>query len=353
MQKTGTQRIETHRLILRQYRIEDAEDMFRNWASDPEVTRFLTWPTHTSIDTSRQVLNDWIPRYRDGCFFNWAIEWKETGSVIGNIAVVNLDETTDAAEIGYCLGKKYWGHGIMSEALRTVMDYLFDTAGFNRIAAYHDVRNPGSGKVMQKAGMKQEGILRQAGKNNQGICDEVRYAMLQSDRVPALHKSTVPLNIRFAREDELEQINKLRKQVNDLHVAGKPEIFKPGFGNELQNHIYTIWNDPKQEIVVAELNEHLCGFAVLNHIIRPENPYMFERDYLDIDEFCVDHCCRRQGAASAMIQFIRDYARKKGFSRIELNMWEFNRGALAFYESAGFITYRRYMEMKISEKNAE
>ena len=72
---------------------------------------------------------------------------------------------------------------------------------------------------------------------------------------------------------------------------------------------------------------------------------MKERDFLDIDEFCVDEAFRRQGIASAMIEFIRRFAKEKGFHRIKLNMWEFNEGALAFYEAVGFRTYRRYMEM--------
>ena len=172
MNKTGTQRIETHRLILRPFRIEDAEDMFSNWASDPEVTRFLTWPTHTDADVSRAVLNSWIPQYEDGSFFNWAIEWKENGSVIGNISVVRLIEETETADIGYCMSREYWGRGIMPEALRAVTDYLFDTIGVNRVTACHDVNNPKSGRVMQKAGLKFEGIMRGAGKNNLGICDE-------------------------------------------------------------------------------------------------------------------------------------------------------------------------------------
>ena len=58
MNKTGTQRIETHRLILRQYRIEDAEDMFTNWASDSEVTKYLTWPAHSGTDVTRMVMSD-------------------------------------------------------------------------------------------------------------------------------------------------------------------------------------------------------------------------------------------------------------------------------------------------------
>ncbi len=110
------------------------------------------------------------------------------------------------------------------------------------------------------------------------------------------------MNVRLAEEKELERINELRKQVNDLH-------------------------------------------AILHHINKPENPFMYERDFLDIDEFCVDEAYRRRGAAAAMIDFIRDYAVKKEFHRIELNMWEFNQDALKFYEAAGFATFRRYMEM--------
>ena len=347
MNKTGTQRLETHRLILRRYRIEDAEDMFSNWASDPEVTKFLTWPTHSTVEVTRMLVNNWISRYDDGGYFNWAIEWKETGSVIGNIAVVKLNEQTEAADMGYCMSRAFWGRGIMPEALRAVMDYLFDTVGMSRIAACHDVNNPKSGRVMEKAGMKMEGILRGAGKNNIGICDEVWHAALRSDRTSKPAREKVPVTARFAREEDLERVNELRRQVNDVHVDGRPETFKPGFCDELRDHLFTIWKDPNQRIVVAEQEGKVCGFAVLNHIVRPENPFMYVRDYLDIDEFCVDENSRRQGAASAMIAFIRDWAKEQGFSRLELNMWEFNRGALAFYEVADFKTYRRYMEIHL------
>lgn len=182
MNKVGTQIIETDRLILRRFVLEDAYDMYKNWASDPEVTRFLTWPTHTSVDVTKFVLNDWIANYEDGGFFNWAMEYKETGKVIGNISVVRLNENTNAADVGYCMSRAYWGQGLMPEALKAVMDYLFDVVEVNRIAACHDINNPKSGRVMEKAGMKQEGVLRDAGKNNLGICDEVWYAMIRSDR---------------------------------------------------------------------------------------------------------------------------------------------------------------------------
>lgn len=155
------------------------------------------------------------------------------------------------------------------------------------------------------------------------------------------------MTVRFAQENELERLNELRKQVNDLHVAGRPDIFKPGFPKELADHVFTIWNDPDQRIVVAERDGVLCGFAVLHHIRKQETPFMFSREYLDIDEFCVDEAYRRTGVAAEMITFIRSYAKAQSFDRIELNMWEFNDGALSFYEAVGFTTYRRYMEMQI------
>lgn len=155
------------------------------------------------------------------------------------------------------------------------------------------------------------------------------------------------MSVRLAKENELERINELRRQVNQLHVKGRPETFKPGFPAELREYIRAVWNDPEQDIAVAEREGVICGFAVLHHINRPQTPYMFERDYLDIDEFCVDERFRRQGVASEMIEFIKGFAKGKGYNRIELNMWEFNKDALAFYEAAGFETYRRYMELYI------
>ena len=162
-----------------------------------------------------------------------------------------------------------------------------------------------------------------------------------------MKRTTGSGTIRFAAKEDLENVNILRKQVNDLHTAGKPEIFKKGFSKELSDHIYTIFADPHQKIVVYEIDGAICSFAVINHITKPENPFMYVRDYLDIDEFCVDKAYRRRGLATEMIAFIRDYAKAEGFDRLELNMWEFNRDALDFYEAVGFNTYRRYMEMKL------
>ena len=176
----GTQVLTTARLTLRPFIADDAPAMFANWASDPEVTKFLTWPTHKSIDVSKWVLNDWIPHYAEPDYYSWAIVYD--GHAIGSIAVVDHDDKVGKAQIGYCIGQNWWHMGIVSEALMAVMDFLFDEVGYSRLEARHDPRNPHSGTVMKKCGMKYEGTLRQSDWNNQGVCDACWYALLKSER---------------------------------------------------------------------------------------------------------------------------------------------------------------------------
>lgn len=181
MENKGTKILETSRLVLRPFCYEDTGNMFRNWASDPEVTKFLTWPAHTDTGITRNVLDSWIKMYPDPSFYNWGIELKDINEVIGSISAVKIDEKTKAADVGYCMGRKWWGQEIMPEALKAVITYFFDEVGFNRVAACHDSDNPKSGRVMEKAGMKFEGILRAAGINMHGICNVVWYSILREE----------------------------------------------------------------------------------------------------------------------------------------------------------------------------
>lgn len=182
MNHLGTVTLETERLILREFVPEDAVPMYKNWASDPEVTAFLTWPPHASLHITEEVIRQWIRGYQKPDFYEWAIELKELGQAIGSISVVEHDNDVGRCHIGYCLGKEWWHKGIMTEALGAVMTFLFDHVQASRIDSRHDTRNPRSGAVMVKCGMVFEGIHRQSDRNNQGICDAAWYAALRSDR---------------------------------------------------------------------------------------------------------------------------------------------------------------------------
>ena len=181
MNHCGTKTIEAERLLLRRLSVDDAEAMFRNWASDPEVTRFLTWPPHQSVEATRALLEDWSAQYENKDYYQWGIELKEIGEVIGTISVVSMKEEIDMVHIGYCIGRDWWHKGIMTEALGTVIDYFFKEIGCNRIESRHDTNNPYSGEVMKKCRMKLEGMKRSADVNNQGICDVAEYAILKCD----------------------------------------------------------------------------------------------------------------------------------------------------------------------------
>ena len=178
----GTKTIETDRLILRQFTMDDAGAMYRNWCNDDEVTKFLTWPTHESVEVTRMVLSDWTSHYPEADFYNWAITLRENGpEPIGSIGVVRINPNTDCATIGYCMSRAHWRKGIMPEALKAVVDFLFDEVGFNRIEAKHAADNPASGRVMEKAGLRYEGTHRQSGRCNAGIVDIAWRGILKQD----------------------------------------------------------------------------------------------------------------------------------------------------------------------------
>lgn len=181
MKHLGTKKIETENLILRKFWINDAEDMFENWASDDEVTRYLTWPTHLNVEVSKSVINMWEKDYDSLNNYQWCIELKEIGQAIGSIGVVNLKEDINSVEIGYCIGKKFWGQGFTSEALSALIPFFFEEVQANRVESKHDFKNPASGKVMEKCGLIKEGIKRQGDKNNSGICDIVFYGIVRDD----------------------------------------------------------------------------------------------------------------------------------------------------------------------------
>lgn len=152
------------------------------WASSDDVTKYLTWQSYKSVSDAKERINFLKENYVKDNFYDWAIVLKEIGEPIGSIGVVDIKENINAVHIGYCIGKKWWRQGITSEALSAIIDFFFDKVKVDRIESRHNTLNVNSGKVMQKCGMKYEGTMRKADRDNQGICDTAYYAILKSDR---------------------------------------------------------------------------------------------------------------------------------------------------------------------------
>jgi len=179
MKHLGTKVLHTERLILRPFRTGDAAAMFENWASDPDVTKYLTWGCHGSVSVSEMILRDWVSSYDQADFYQWAIVPKSSGDEpVGSISVVSHNDDLQIAHVGYCIGKKWWRKGYATQALSAVIDFLFHDVGMRRVEARHDANNPNSGAVMRNCGMQYEGTLRQSDRNNQGICDACWYGIL-------------------------------------------------------------------------------------------------------------------------------------------------------------------------------
>ena len=141
----------TDKCILRKIKKEDAEPMFRNWASDPEVTKYLTWPSHESIEITNKVINRWAEEEKDPKTIRFVITLRNSDEPIGSIDVVGYIE--DNPEIGYCLSRKYWNQGLMTETCKAFSKYLFDI-GFEKVLIKAVVENIGSNRVIEKCDFK-------------------------------------------------------------------------------------------------------------------------------------------------------------------------------------------------------
>lgn len=194
MRHQGTKTMETERLLLRAFEEGDAAQCYANWCSDQEMTRYLRWKAHGSLEETGATLRRWAEKRQDPSFYQWAIVLKETKEIVGTISVVGEDAAVDLVRIGYCIGSRWWHRGIVSEAFGALIPFFFEEVGVNRIEARHDPANPRSGSVMKRCGLTYEGTLRQADVNNQGVVDVCIYSLLRGEweegkRLKELHKN--------------------------------------------------------------------------------------------------------------------------------------------------------------------
>ena len=175
--------LETSRLVLRPLKMKDAKDIFA-YASDPDVARYVLWEPHKTVADTRNYIRYIRALYHRGLPASWAVTLRESGQVIGTIGFMWYSDANSAAEIGYSFSKAHWNMGYATEALRTVMESVFRTLPVNRLEAQHDVRNPASGRVMEKCGMRKEGVLRQRIKNKGEFVDVALWSFLRTDLEP-------------------------------------------------------------------------------------------------------------------------------------------------------------------------
>jgi ribosomal-protein-alanine N-acetyltransferase len=183
--------LRTERLLLRPLGLDDAAAMFA-YASDPEVTRYVTWPAHRTVDDSLAFLHSVIEAYKRDEVAPWGVVLRAGGVLIGTCGFVDYQPARQRAELGYALGRLSWGQGYMSEAVRAVIAFGFNHLKLNRVEAMCEPPNIGSSRVMEKVGMTYEGLLREY-LCYQGRCRDLKiYSILRREWSPPPPGATSP-----------------------------------------------------------------------------------------------------------------------------------------------------------------
>ena len=167
-------------VFLRPLMRTDADDLYA-WCSDPEVARYVLWSPHRSLSDTRRYLRYIRALYREGLPASWGIVLRQTGRVVGTIGWMAWSPENRAAEVGYSLARFCWNRGYMTAALSAVLRSGFESLPVDRIEGRFDLRNPASGRVMEKCGMRREGVLRSAMVNKGEQIDMGVCAILRSD----------------------------------------------------------------------------------------------------------------------------------------------------------------------------
>lgn len=192
----GTACLETPRLILRPFSMDDLSAVHLNWETDEKVTEFLLWSNARDISETAAVLRSWVASYSDKAFYQWAIVPKDLNEPIGTISAVGMDERISMVHIGYCIGSRWWRMGYTSEAFARIISFFFEEVKVNRIESQHDPDNINSGKVMLKCGLTYEGTLRQADWSNKGIADACMYSLLAEEYFKTVDPKKEALSVR-------------------------------------------------------------------------------------------------------------------------------------------------------------
>ncbi len=157
-QLNAPRELTTARLLLRKPAIEDAQPLFDAYVSDPEIPRYMTWVAHREVGETEAFLRFCLSNWEEGSSFEYVIErLQDPGNPVG---MIGMHPGPGRVGFGYVLAREHWNRGYMTEALKALVDWSLSQDGIHRAQAFCDLENPASARIMEKAGMTREGILR-------------------------------------------------------------------------------------------------------------------------------------------------------------------------------------------------
>lgn len=320
-----TPELETDRLILRKFNLDDAQDVFA-YASNPEVARYVTWDAHATIENSIAFINWVLERYNAGRTSDWAIVLKETGQVVGSIGLVEMDDKNARCEVGYVIAQPIWGRGLMPEALRRVVRFLLEEGGVNRVEAIHVLENEASGKVMEKVGMTFEGILKQRIQAKGQFWDVKQYSIIKSDWKRQQAEKNLKdgrIQIELADEEDLAEILHIQK----LAYASEAALYKENIPPMTETMDDMREDFKKYKYLKAELDGVVIG--AVRGKVQDGTCY--------IGRLIVHPDYQKHGIGTSLIRKIESVLPE---SRYELFTGHLSTRNIALYEKNGYVQYQ-------------
>lgn len=313
----GTQEIRTKRLFLRAVKESDYKDIYK-YTSKDEVSKYVTWDTHKSINDTKALCKMWADEYKNGDKYHWAIVYG--GKVIGNIEVVKIIDTT--AILGWQVDSLYWNKGIMTEAAAAVRDYMFCKIGTDRISASYILKNIGSGRVMQKIGMKQ-------------VSFEKYCESLDDSEEHISEINGMPIGFYSITRDDWFEMNVKKIEVSQFDKCSeiwdmKNCPYTEQFRNEL-----IIGN---RETYVLEANGKFVAEASFV-FLHQESGYTLPNKRIYFSRLIVKKENRNIGLGKMMLKYMISRAQKMGYSEITVGVDCDNYNAVHIYKKAGFTVF--------------
>ena len=317
--------LETERLFLRKFRMEDAEAVF-SYASNEDTARYVSWDAHRTLEDTRRFLQWELDRYQAGQISEWAVMEKADGRIIGSIGVVEYQELHRSCEIGYVLGREYWGLGIAAEALERVLGYLFEESDVNRIHAVCCEENHASARVLEKCGFLYEGLQRQSIRMKGRFWNMRMYALLREDwevSHPATNQLQDKVLIEEATQEDLPLILMLQREA----YATEAEIY----GYAIAPMTQTL------EDIQSSFSEQVFLKAVLNGVLVGSIRARIAEGSCFIGRLIVAPIYQHQGIGRRLLSTMEALHPNL---RYELFTGHLSQRNLALYEKMGYIPFK-------------
>lgn len=150
------ERLDSKRVYLERLRYEFAEEIFHSYASKPEATQYVSWPTHQSLNDTRSYLQYAVAAWKQGTDYSYVVRLRDSGRLIGSIGCLN---DSGKIQFGYILNPLFWNQGYATEVAMVLLSTLRQLSGIYRIWTFVDADNQASARVLLKCGLEEEARL--------------------------------------------------------------------------------------------------------------------------------------------------------------------------------------------------